>query len=265
VRTRTAPAVGRSVERVDGPLKVTGTAPYAYEQPVDRPLYLHPVRADVPRGRITGIEAADALALHDSVRVVTHENARRLAQDTNRELWVLQDDTVHFWGQFVALAVAGTPELARLAAQLVEVHVDAVPADTLFRPDHQDQYRPASIIGGSTEPDTVDGDFDAAWAEAAVRVDREYTTARHFHNSMEPGTTVAIWHEDDRVTVYDSNQGPTIAQHMLAALFGLPSDQVVVHSPYVGGGFGAKVVPRPHHVAALLAAHAAPGHAVKSR
>lgn len=76
--------------RVDGPLKVTGTAPYAYEQPVDNPAHLYPLIATVARGRITAIDTSEAEAIPGVVLVMTHENAPKLRIKTLGELWILQ-------------------------------------------------------------------------------------------------------------------------------------------------------------------------------
>ncbi len=89
------------MERLDGRVKVTGTAPYAFEQPVSDPLYLHPVQATIARGRITAIDTAAAAALTGVAAVITWENAPRLASDADKELWVLQSNEVAFRGQLI--------------------------------------------------------------------------------------------------------------------------------------------------------------------
>src|SRR5262249_50985307 len=122
-------AIGASLDRRDGPQKVTGTAPYAYEHRFDNPLYLFPVQSEVARGRVTRIDASAAEALPGVVAVLTHENAPRLADTSDLELAVLQDGEVAFRGQYVAAAVAETIETARYAASLVRVFYHAEPHD----------------------------------------------------------------------------------------------------------------------------------------
>ena len=121
----TAPRVlGAPIDRVDGPLKVTGAARYAYEHPVDGVAYAVGVQSTIARGRIVSVDATAAQALDGVVGVLWHENAPRLQTD-DAELAVLQSDAVAFRGQFVAVVVAGTPEVARHAAALVEVRYEA--------------------------------------------------------------------------------------------------------------------------------------------
>src|SRR5262249_52174772 len=85
--------------------------------------------------------------------------------------------------------------------------------------------------------------------------DETYTTPTYHNNPLEPLATIAVW-DGDRLTVYDSNQGPFGIQGPLAAAFGVARASVRVVSPYVGGGFGCKVLPKPHHALAVMAARA---------
>ncbi len=112
-------AIGQPLERIEGRAKVTGTAPYAYEHGLDRPLYMHPVQATIARGRIAAIDADAAKALDGVVAVITRENAPRLASSDNKELWILQSDEIGFRGQFIGAVIAESPEIALQAAALV--------------------------------------------------------------------------------------------------------------------------------------------------
>jgi xanthine dehydrogenase YagR molybdenum-binding subunit len=256
---------GASVPRVDGIAKVTGSARYAYEHPVDEPLYLHPVTATIARGRIARIDSGPAEGVHHSVHVVTHETARRLADGTVPDLRVLQDEVVRYYGQFVAAVLAGSPELAREAASLVRVEYVQETHDTHLRVGHPGSYAPAKLNGGYPT-NTVQGDFEQAFASAPARVDLSYETPIQFHVPMEPGSCIARWTKaggENRVTLYDSNQGAGFVQRMLAPTLGLDPACVEVISPYVGGAFGAKTLPRPHQMLAILCAHEVPGVAVK--
>jgi xanthine dehydrogenase YagR molybdenum-binding subunit len=247
--------IGTSLPRIDGVAKVTGTAPYAYEQPVTDPLYLHPVQATIARGRVTAIDAAAAEALTGVIAVLTHHNAPRLASDHDRELWVLQSDEVAFRGQFVGAVIAETSEIARHAADLVHVSYHEQPHETQLR-THRD----------GVQVDTADGDVDTALASAAVRIDQTYTTPMEHNNPMEPHTTVAIWEctgKTGRLTLYDSTQGVFGVRNALAPVFGLDPECIRVVAPYVGGGFGSKGLPHAHNVLAGLAAQVVGGRPVK--
>ncbi|RKN12186.1 xanthine dehydrogenase family protein molybdopterin-binding subunit [Streptomyces radicis] len=258
-------AVGAPLVRRDGPLKVTGRAAYAYEQPVADPLYLFPIEATVARGRIVSIDAAAAEAADGVVVVLTHRNAARLAPDADPELRILQDDVIRFRNQFVGAVVAETSEAARYAAGLVRVEYEEAPHDVTFRADHPELYAPESVNAGIAT-DSVFGDVEMALAKAHRTIDHVYSTPLEHHNPMEPHTTVAAWHGEDgsgRLTLHDSNQGASTARSMLAPVLGIAPERVRVISPYVGGGFGSKAMPHAHVVLAVLAARLVGGRPVK--
>ncbi len=254
-------AIGAPMARLDGPAKVTGTAPYAFEQPVERPAYLYPVQATVARGRITALDTAVAEALQGVLAVLTHVNAPRLASEEDKELWILQSDEVAFRGQFVGAVIAESSEIAREAAGLVRVEYDEQPYDVELSVDRDDLYAP-EVVNPAFETDTSNGDVDGAMASAAVRLDETYTTPMEHNNPMEPHTTVAIWN-DDGLTLYDSTQCVYSVRGMMATLFGLAPEQVRVIAPHVGGGFGSKGFLHANVVLAGLAARVVPGRAVK--
>jgi xanthine dehydrogenase YagR molybdenum-binding subunit len=249
-----ARAIGQALPRLDGALKVTGRAPYAYEQPVDDPAYLHLVQSTVARGRITAIDTAAALATPGVLAVITHENAPRLASDENKELRVLESPEVAYRGQLIGAVVAETPEIAREAAELVWVSYRDQPHDVELSADRTELYRPA-WVNPRHPTDTFDGDVDPALATAEVTLDQTYSTPMEHHNAIETHTTVGVWDEKaQRLLLYDANQGSHTIAGMLAAPLGLEPGQVHVVSPYVGGAFGSKAQPKPHHVAVAMAA-----------
>lgn len=256
-------AVGRPLPRTEGEAKVAGHAPYAYEQPVHDPLYLHPVLSTVARGRVTAIETSQARDRPGVRAVLTHENAERLAQAEDREFAVLQDAVIAFRGQIVAAVVAESPEEARHAASLVRVREQAEEHDVVLAQGHPRLYRPGE--GTAPDADTEQGDPDAALKVAEVVLDRTYRTPMEHNNPMEPHTSTALWQEAEggHLTLYDSTQGPHPVRETLTGVFGLEPAQVRVVSPHVGGGFGSKGSPHAHNVLAALAARALPGSGVK--
>ena len=229
--------IGAPLDRIDGPQKVTGTARYAYEHPVEYPLYLYPLRSDIVRGRVVGIDASAAEARLGVVIVITHENAPRLADTDDRELAILQSDEVAFRGQYIGAVVAETFEVARHAAKLVAVSYAEEPHDATLRPHSDDLYAPDQLNAGFPT-DTEEGDVDEALSSAAVKLDETYTTPMEHNNPMEPHTTIAVWEGGD-LTLYDSTQGVHTVRRKIARIFGLDRDRVRVVAPHVGGGFGS--------------------------
>lgn len=254
-------AIGASLERMDGRLKVMGTALYAFEQQVERPAYLHPVQSAIARGRIRAIDTSAAERIEGVITVITHQTAPRLASDDDKELWVLQSDEIHFRGQFIAVVVAESLEAARQAADLVRVEYEAAAHDVRFHGGRSDLYAP-KVVNPGYPTDTDEGDAEAAFSTADVKVDATYSTPMEHNQPMEPHSTVALW-DAEKLTLYDSTQSAHSVRTTVAAVLGLRPDQVRVVSPYVGGGFGSKGEPHAHNILAALAALRAPGRAVK--
>lgn len=254
-------AIGATLDRVDGPDKVRGSAAYAFEHPVDRPAYLHAVQSSIVAGRITAIDEAAAAALPGVLGVLTHRNAPRLAAIDDAELAILQSEQVAFRGQLVGVVIAETAEIARHAAGLVRVDYEARAHDTELRGDHAGLYAPPKL-NASYPTDTNTGDIDAALASAVVRLDETYTTAMTHNNPMEPHATIAIW-SDDELVLYVSTQGVHRIRRAVAQAFGLDLDRVRVISPHVGGGFGSKAPPHADVILAAMAAMHVAGRPVK--
>ncbi|AUH33851.1 xanthine dehydrogenase family protein molybdopterin-binding subunit [Paracoccus tegillarcae] len=260
--------IGAPRRRIDGPLKVSGTAPYAFEHPQENPAYLWPITAPIAKGEITAIDASAANALPGVLLVLTHENASRLWIGTDAALKVLQSPKIAHHGQFIGAVVAEDAQTARQAAALVRVTCDARPFDVEFRPDANDLEIPKKVGGEPGEHRR--GDMQAAWSQAAHQVDQTYSHPAHFHNPLEPHALIALWRDGGgsdgnkkRLTIWDANQGVLTAQALLPPLLGLLPTQFEVISPYTGGGFGGKGLPHAHVVLTCLAAKALRGRAVK--
>jgi xanthine dehydrogenase YagR molybdenum-binding subunit len=242
--------VGAPVDRIDGPLKVTGAARYAYEHPVRNVAYAVGVQSTIAKGAVVAVDGSAALTLDGVIGVLWHENAPRLQTD-DAELAVLQSAAVAFRGQFVAVVVAATSEIARHAAALLEVSYEEEPHDVVLSADRSDLEPPPDDTA-----DSADGDVETGRAQASVIVERTYTTPAEHNNPIEAHATIAIWEGGDRLTLYDANQGSHYISDKVAGAFGLEGEQVRVISPYVGGAFGSKLFTHGHQVLTALAAQA---------
>lgn len=248
------------MNRIEGRDKVTGRAAYAFEHTPDGVAYAHVVAATVARGRVAAIDGDAARALPGVLGVLSADNAPEIGTG-NPELALFQSHDVAYRGQIVAAVIAETPEAARQGAEVVHVGYESASHDVLLRPDHPGLYQPEKV-NPSYEAATAQGDVDRAFGDAAVAVDVTYTTPALHNNPMEPHAAVAEW-DGDRLTVYDSTQGASADQAMIAQVLRLPADDVRVVSPHVGGGFGSKGTTRPHVIVAALAARVA-GRPVKA-
>jgi xanthine dehydrogenase YagR molybdenum-binding subunit len=257
-------AIGEPLARRDGERKVRGTATYAYETPVEHPAYAQIMQAAIARGRAARFDTSAAEGLNGVLAVLTAGDAEQLASAEDRELAVLQSTEVAFRGQPVALVVAETSEVARQAAELIQVSYAQEPHDTELRGDRADLYKPETV-NPSYETDTATGDVAEAMATAPVTLEATYTTAMYHNNPLEPHATTALWEPGAEVplTLWDSTQGVHPARSAVAEVFGLEQEQVRVVCPFVGGGFGSKGTPHANVILSAMAARALPGRPVK--
>src|SRR4030095_6446864 len=115
--------VGKPTDRIDGPLKTTGTAPYAYERhdAVANPAYGYIVGSAIAKGRIASIDLTEAKNASGVLAIVTAENAGKLGKGDFNTAKLLGGPQIDHYHQAIAIVVAETFEQARTAAQLVRV------------------------------------------------------------------------------------------------------------------------------------------------
>ncbi|TFZ56444.1 xanthine dehydrogenase family protein molybdopterin-binding subunit [Methylorubrum sp. Q1] len=246
--------VGRPIDRIDGRLKVTGAAPYAYEtRDLKNPAYGFLVEAGIAKGRIRSLDVSAAKRAPGVLLVMTHENVPEQGEKKEQVYPQLQGTEIRFHGQPIAFVVAQSFEQARAAAALVRAEYDVEKPEASLK-----AARPAAIEPkpAQTPPDSKLGDFDGAFAGAPVKLDVEYTTPVQIHAQMEPHATIASWEagpDGERVTLYTANQMLNRGQASLASVLKLKPENVRLVSHYIGGGFGSKLQPQPEATLAALA------------
>ena len=262
--------IGQPLSRLDGPLKVTGLARFTAEVPFDHLTHGALVCSTIAKGRITGIDSAAAERAPGFVAIMTHRNAPKMKpppamlEDQNgaaaSNLPVMQDDTVRWNGQPVAIVVAESLEQAEHAASLVRVTYDADSPDLAFEHLLHQARTPGKIM---RDDNTVEkGDAEAALRDAAVRFDAIYRTPRYNHTAIELHAIAAQWDGEDSLTLHDASQSLCASRYTLAKSLGLKEENIRILAPYVGGAFGnkgvwnhtllciavAKIVGRPHRL-----------------
>jgi xanthine dehydrogenase YagR molybdenum-binding subunit len=231
--------VGKPLDRVDGPLKVTGGARYAYEMQQDNVLYGFVVEASIGKGRIKSIDTRAAEKAPGVALVLTHRNAPAQGTGNHREAHpVLTGPQVTGYGQPVAFVVAKSFEQARAAAYLVDVKYDRSNGKFALR----GSLNEARVPKPSDAPaaDSAVGDFASAFAAAPVQLDVTYTTPLQSHAMMEPHATLAMW-DGDKLILHTANQMLNQGQKVVATTLKIPIENIRLISPFIGGGFGGKL------------------------
>jgi xanthine dehydrogenase YagR molybdenum-binding subunit len=253
-----ASPIGRPFDRVDGPLKVTGRAKYAFEYAAQgESAYGFIVSAAIGKGRVIAVDLRDTERAPGVLLVLTQGNAPPqtpwgpldLPDRFARAEPALDTDLVRFFGFPVAFVVAESFEQARAGAALVHVRYAAEPAEYDLSEAAPHAQIPGTIDGGAA-PDSAVGDFESAFAAAPVKLDRAYTTPYQHSAPMEPHASMAFW-EGDMLTVCTAAQLTTSPREGLARTLNIPPENVRIITRYIGGGFGNKL---PYYVDATLAA-----------
>jgi xanthine dehydrogenase YagR molybdenum-binding subunit len=232
--------IGQARARIDGPLKVTGTARYTSDHILPGMLYAVPIGATIAKGKVTAIDIARARQM-PGVRAImkrgdlppisriTPNFAEGLMVDETRPPF--HDDVIRYYGQYVALAVADTFEQAKAAADAVAV---SYAAETPNVDPH--------LAAKDTKIVSERGNAEGAYASAAITVDALYAIAPETHNPIETHATLASW-DGDELTLYETSQGVVNHRNVVADMLGLPRHKVRVIAKFIGSGFGGKLWP----------------------
>ena len=240
--------IGQPIDRKDGKLKVTGTATYAAEFPLKNMAYGVAVVSTISKGHIENINTTQAKALIGVIDIMTYKNALQLHQFSSegpgsgkfaeKDLFPLQSERIYYNGQYVAIVIAESFEIAKHAASLIKVtYNEEIPIFDITQPTAK-IYQPAQALNGASSK-TQRGDAVSAFSNAAVSIQETYNTPVYHHNPMEPHATAAEWNGEE-LTVYDATQSVYGNRAAIAGMLGIAKEKVRVISPFIGGGFGSK-------------------------
>jgi xanthine dehydrogenase YagR molybdenum-binding subunit len=243
--------------RLDGIAKVTGTAHFGADFPLEHLAYGVPVLSSIAKGRIRRFDLRTARGVRGLIEILTPWNALQLPNKGIHpemkdapQIAMLQDDRVCCNGQIIALAVAESLEAAQEAASLVRTEYQIEDAVCDFETQIGSARPPRS---GGEATNYARGDFTGALDRSDVRLEVTYSTPVQHHNPMEPHATIAHW-EGNRLTLYEPSQWIVFVRTCIATWFGIPEKSIRVLGPYVGGGFGGKGALWSHSPVAVMAA-----------
>jgi xanthine dehydrogenase YagR molybdenum-binding subunit len=248
--------IGQPVTRRDGILKVTGAARYAADNHPAGMLYAVLAVSSIARGRVASLDVPAAKAHPGVVAVMTPDNAPPLALDPDAKLnpfmfrmELLQNDRVRYANQPIAVVIAETIEAATESAALLSPRYETEPARIGL--DAGESFVPPSV-GMMSPTEARQGDVEAGLAAASNRIEATYETPAQYHNAMEPHAIVAAW-DDDRLSIDMPTQGLAMARDRIAGFFGIPAENIHIRSPFLGGGFGSKLICGPQILGIMAA------------
>lgn len=244
--------VGRATNRIDGPLKVTGSAVYTSDHNLPGMLYAVAVGATIGNGSIAKLDTSAAEKMPGVKGVYHRANFPKLfrmvpASDfsafTDEHRPPFEDDIIRYYGQYVAVAVAETFEQATAAAEAVKV------AYNEKKPNVEDKLSAETEVKVESERGNAKKVFDTS----SIKLDATYTTPVETHSVIELHASVATF-DGSTFTLYETTQGVFNHRNVIAQVLGVEPEKVKVISKFLGSGFGSKLTPWPQSaIAAALA------------
>ncbi len=245
--------VGKSISRLDGYDKVSGTARYTFDVTLPNMAFAKTLRCPLPHANIKNIDVSKAKKLPGVLAVLTHESSPKIPW---YRVSYLFDPHLRFQGDEVACVAAESEKIAEEALKLIDVEYEELPfvvdAGKAMQPDATKLYDEGNIVGG--KPSVYErGDVETGFAEADTIVEDTFTTQVTVHNPTEVHCSVVNW-DGDRLTVWDSTQGIFSVRDTVASSLKIPASHVRVIKNYMGGGFGSKLATGKYTVMAALLA-----------
>ena len=233
--------VGRSVARVDGVEKVTGTAKFVGDISVPGMLYGKILRSSYPHARIASIDSKQAEDLPGVMAVLTAADITDLNPIYNGRP-VIAMEKVRYVGEPVAAVAAVDLATAEEALSLIQVNYEELPAVTGIDAARKSG---APLIHADkngnigTHEKVVRGDVEEGFAQSDEIVEDTFTFPMVYHYAMEPHSVIA-YYGDDEITVWSSAQHPFQVRGDIAKIFKVPQAKVRMIINYLGGGYGSK-------------------------
>jgi xanthine dehydrogenase YagR molybdenum-binding subunit len=208
--------IGKRINRLDGPVKSSGAAKYAYDMNLPGMLFARAIASRHASAKVEAIDTAAAEAL-PGVRAVWKDDT-------------LIGQMVRFQGQMLAAVAADTEEQAAEAAKAVVV---TYTPDAIQVRDDDPQFaegRPAS---------RDEGDVEAAMAAAHKVSEGRYGIPAITHCCLEAHGQVSEF-KDNHMYFWPSTQNVSRYAEGMGEALGVPETDIHVDCQYMGGGFGSK-------------------------
>jgi carbon-monoxide dehydrogenase large subunit len=252
---------GQPIKRNEDPRLLTGQALFTDDVHLPGMLHVAFVRSDYAHGYLRSIDTSAARETPGVVAIYTAEDLGDYWRPGpllvppppipnlvfhQRTQVPLAKGKVRHVGEPIAVVVAESRYLAEDAAEKVVVMIDPLPAvvdiekalssDAALIHDELDQNLNAHAIQRK-------GDYETARQQAHKVIKRRFLYDRGTAAAMENRGIVASWDaKSEQLLMYDTTQAPIAIRNGIAAMLGLSEKQVRVIAPFIGGGFGPKIM-----------------------
>jgi xanthine dehydrogenase molybdenum-binding subunit len=253
--------LGKAIPTFEVRDKVTGRSKFVDDMPAE--LFVKILGSPHPHAAIKRIDTSRAERLDGVNAILTHKEVPHKLIPSHRASYAM-DEHLRYVGDYVVAVAASSEAIAEEALELIEVDYEVLPA--VFDPEEAAQetapkiYPEGNVYGtgkgdivkGTHEPSMREwGDISRGFAEADGVVEDKFDIMPQIHSPMEPHVCIARW-ERGELIIYDSTQSPWELRKNASDFFEIPESKVVVLSPNIGGGFGAKYTGRYEMITCLL-------------
>ena len=253
---------GKPIKRLEDKYMLTGNVKYVDDIEVPGQLHAAFLRSDYAHARILKIDASEALKRPGVVAVYTADDfgdfwkpgplqvppptAIAGSQFNARTIVPIAKDKIRYSGEVLAVVIAETRYIAEDAFDDIIVDVDPLPAVV----DLEKAWEDTSVLVHDDLPSNVAalvkqevGNYEEAKKNADVVISKRMLIEHVAAAAMENRGTIASWDEQNQVmTIWAGTQSPLTIRGSVSRALGLAESQVHVITPYIGGGFGPKVM-----------------------
>ncbi|OLE00869.1 MAG: aldehyde oxidase [Candidatus Rokubacteria bacterium 13_1_20CM_4_68_9] len=249
--------IGRPLPKIDAWAKVVGETRYADDLVMARMAHGKLLRSIHPHALIKLIDTSRARALPGVYAVITGADLPRVKfgiLPVSQDEEALCNERVRMVGDAVAAVAAQDEETAEAACRLIEVEYEPLPAlmsieESLGHPEVRiHEYGDGPNVHKNVALQF--GDVEAAFARADLVREDVFFYEGNTHLPMEQHAAVAQWGADGKLTLWSSTQTPHYVHRLLAKILDVPPAHIRVIATPVGGGFGGKLDPFAHEIAA---------------
>jgi CO/xanthine dehydrogenase Mo-binding subunit len=249
--------IGKSIPRIDGFEKATGSATYTDDMSMPGMLHARLLLSPHAHARILSIDVGRAAALPGVKAVLTGRDLPYRVGLYMVDKPVLADGKVRYFGEPVAAVAATTEEIARQAVELIDVEyeplepvLDARKALEPESPLVHELLHTYDCIKGVFCPIAESnianhfklrkGDVEAGFRACSRVFENRFYVPQVQHVPMETHATIAHWTPKGRIEIRTSAQSPFAVRHLLSVALGISHSRIRVVVPYIGGAFGGK-------------------------
>ena len=249
--------IGRPLPKIDAWAKVVGETRYADDLVMARMAHGKLLRSIHPHALIKLIDTSRARALPGVYAVITGADLPRVKfgiLPVSQDEEALCNERVRMVGDAVAAVAAQDEETAEAACRLIEVEYEPLPAlmsieESLGHPEVRiHEYGDGPNVHKNVALQF--GDVEAAFTRADLVREDVFFYEGNTHLPMEQHAAVAQWGADGKLTLWSSTQTPHYVHRLLAKILDVPPAHIRVIATPVGGGFGGKLDPFAHEIAA---------------